>query len=95
MAGMNNHAQFGDDFAFSDIRAAVVMDDGSIVRTLNGVPMTAGTSLFLRTPLEQAAPMLLDALKLAVQQNSHDMLMTGEELRICTAAIAAATGENA
>jgi hypothetical protein len=42
-----------------------------------------------------AAPELLEALKLAVRQNSHDMLMTGEELRICTAAIAKATGERA
>ena len=33
---------------------------------------------------------LLEALKLAVRQNSHDMLMTGEELRQCSAAIAKA-----
>ncbi len=33
---------------------------------------------------------LLEALKLAVRQNSHDMLMTGEELRKCEAAIAKA-----
>jgi hypothetical protein len=38
-----------------------------------------------------AAPDLLEALKLAVRQNSHDMLMTGEELRKCEAAIARAT----
>lgn len=31
---------------------------------------------------------VLDALKLAVRQNGHDMLMTGEELRKCDAAIA-------
>lgn len=31
---------------------------------------------------------LLAALRLAVRQNSHDMLMTGEELRQCEAAIA-------
>ena len=40
-----------------------------------------------------AAPDLLEALQLAVRQNSHDMLMTGEELRKCEAAIAKATGE--
>ena len=40
-----------------------------------------------------AAPNLLEALKLAVRQNSHDMLMTGEELRVCEAAIAKAEGE--
>ena len=42
-----------------------------------------------------AAPDLLDALKLAIRQNSCDMLMTGEELRKCEAAIAKATGEAA
>ena len=42
-----------------------------------------------------AAPDLLDALKLAIRQNSCDMLMTGEELRKCEAAIARATGEAA
>lgn len=36
---------------------------------------------------------LLEALKLAVRQNEHDMLMTGEELRICRAAIAKVEGE--
>ena len=38
---------------------------------------------------------LLEALELAVRQNSHDMLMTGEELRQCESAIAKATGEQA
>ena len=42
-----------------------------------------------------AAPELLQALKFAVQQNEHDILMTGEELRQCRAAIAKATGEPA
>lgn len=35
---------------------------------------------------------LLAALKIAVRQNEHDMLMTGEELRQCRAAIAKAEG---
>jgi hypothetical protein len=39
-----------------------------------------------------AAPDLLEALRIAVRQNSADMLMTGEELRQCEAAIARATG---
>ena len=30
---------------------------------------------------------LLEALKLAVRQNEHDMLMTGEECRQCRAAL--------
>ena len=29
----------------------------------------------------------VDALRMAVQQNDHDMLMTGEELRQCRAAL--------
>lgn len=39
-----------------------------------------------------AAPELLEALQIAVKQNEHDMLMTGEELRKALAAIAKATG---
>lgn len=35
---------------------------------------------------------LLAALQMAVRQNSHDMQLTGEELRLCEAAIAKATG---
>ena len=42
--------------------------------------------------LVSAAPDLLEALKLAVRQNSHDMVMTSEELRKCEAAVAKATG---
>lgn len=38
---------------------------------------------------------LIEALRIAVRQNSHDMLMTGEELRICESAIAKATGDRA
>jgi len=37
---------------------------------------------------------LLEALKIAVRQNSHDMAMTGEELRKCEAAIAQCEGEH-
>lgn len=40
-----------------------------------------------------AAPDLLHALEIAVRQNEHDMLMTGDELRVCRAAIARAKGE--
>jgi hypothetical protein len=36
---------------------------------------------------------LLEALKLAVRQNDHDMLMTGEELRVAYAAIVRAAAE--
>jgi hypothetical protein len=36
---------------------------------------------------------LVEALELAVRQNSHDMMLTGEELRTCEAALAKAKGE--
>lgn len=42
--------------------------------------------------IRSAAPELLEALRIAVRQNDNDMLMTGEELRICYSAIAKATG---
>lgn len=41
------------------------------------------------TTKDEALRIALDALKIAVRQNSHDMLMTGEELRKCEAAITA------
>ena len=34
-----------------------------------------------------AAPAMLEALEMAVRQNEHDMLMTGEELRAARAAL--------
>jgi len=43
--------------------------------------------------LQSVNAQLLEALELAVLQSEHDMLMTGEELRICRAAIKAAKGE--
>ena len=44
------------------------------------------------TPQQEAAMrQALEALTLAVRQNSHDMLMTGEELRPCEQAITALT----
>ena len=42
--------------------------------------------------LRASAPELLAALRLAVLQNSHDMLLTGEEIRFCESAIAKALG---
>ena len=35
--------------------------------------------------------LLTDALQIAVRQNSHDMLMTGDELRLCEAALEEST----
>lgn len=45
----------------------------------------------LRTKLaaaESRAERLAGLLRVAVRQNEHDMLMTGEELRACSAALA-------
>jgi hypothetical protein len=42
-----------------------------------------------------AAPELLKALAMAVMQNDHDMLMTGEELREAHEALAKALGDAA
>lgn len=44
------------------------------------------------THIDQVNAELLEALELAVRQNSHDMIMTGDELRKCEAAIAKARG---
>jgi hypothetical protein len=36
---------------------------------------------------------LVEALNIAIRQNEHDMVMTGDELRICCAALSKALGE--
>lgn len=48
----------------------------------------AGWDAAIESALRDQRDELLSALRLAVRQNSHDMLMTGEELRQCEAAIA-------
>lgn len=65
-----------------------------------GTPLIAKVALRDVSIVEQsanalliaAAPEMLDALKIAVMQNSCDVLMTGKELRKCDAAIAKAMG---
>lgn len=42
--------------------------------------------------LERQRDALLEALKVAVLQNTHEMLMTGEDIRLCESAIKAAGG---
>jgi hypothetical protein len=37
---------------------------------------------------------LVGALNIAIRQNEHDMVMTGDELRICCAALSKALGES-
>lgn len=39
------------------------------------------------TELEERCRVMQEALTVAVKQNSHDMLMTGEEIRACEAAL--------
>jgi len=58
---------------------------------LDADPMQYGNDT-ANARLIASAPDLLEALKLAVRQNDHDMLMNGEELRVCRAAIAKAEG---
>lgn len=43
--------------------------------------------------LQKQRDQLREALELALRQNSNDMLLTGEELRLCEAALAATGGE--
>jgi len=39
--------------------------------------------------MADAAKRLEEALQLSINQNSHDMVLTGDELRFCEAALAA------
>lgn len=53
---------------------------------LGDTPDECGNAIIAaRDELEERCAVLTDALLLAVRQNSHDMLMTAEELRSCEA----------
>ena len=53
---------------------------------LGDTPDECGNAIIAkRDELEERCTVLADALRLAVRQNSHDMLMTAEELRSCEA----------
>ena len=55
---------------------------------LGGTPDECGNAILAaRDELEERCATLTDALRLAVSQNSHDMLLTAEELRSCEAAL--------
>ena len=43
----------------------------------------------LAADMADAAKRLEEALRNAIRQNSHDMVMTGEEIRLCESALAA------
>ena len=82
-----------DPRPFSGYGAVHVSCGQYIVAKALGQTQSCETEATANARLIAAAPKLLKALKLAVLQNSHDMLMTGDELRICESAIAKATGE--
>ena len=69
-----------------DIKDAnvILVNRGELRRLQNQVAEIGQLGMALRDQRDE----LLSALRLAVRQNSHDMLMTGEELRQCEAAIA-------
>ena len=53
---------------------------------LGDTPDECGNAIIAaRDELEERCAVLTDSLRLAVRQNSHDMLMTAEELRSCEA----------
>ena len=53
---------------------------------LGDTPDECGNTIIAaRDELEERCATLTNALRLAVRQNSHDMLMTAEELRSCEA----------
>ena len=55
---------------------------------LGDTPDECGNAIIAaRDELEERCATLTDALRLAVRQNSHDMLMTGDELRAREAAL--------
>ena len=55
---------------------------------LGNTPDECGNAIIAaRDELEGRCAALTDELRLAVRQNSHDMLMTGDELRQCEAAM--------
>lgn len=79
-----------DEYAYSF--EVLCEKDYYIATTHDGVRGDSNAGANAR--LIAAAPDLLEALRLAVRQNSLDMLMTGDEIRQCKMAIAKATGES-
>lgn len=74
-----------------DGRNAIIGDVDSVVAYLPGGE--DGCTYKVDDAKRIAATLLLiEALRIAVRQNSHDMLMTGEELRICESALARVGG---
>ncbi|MBU3639981.1 hypothetical protein [Polynucleobacter sp. AP-RePozz3-80-G7] len=69
---------------------AFISENGTLFKELPPLPINL---IPLYKNSERINIELLKALKLAVKQNQHDMLLTGEELRQCEAAIAKARSE--
>ena len=55
--------------------------------SLPGVPTEVGAAVETAIEMIDRMEKMEAALRIAVQQNSHDMLMTGSELRQCEAAL--------
>lgn len=55
--------------------------------SLPGVPTEVGAAVESVIEMIERMEKMEAALKIAVRQNSHDMLMTGDELRRCEAAL--------
>ncbi len=54
---------------------------------LLGVPTEVGAAVEAAIEIIEQKGKMEAALKIAMRQNSHDMLMTGDELRQCEAAL--------
>lgn len=91
-----NHEWRTEDEAACVSEAAPIWANGKVIALVVSSDSSGKFSeeeLLANARLMVAAPKMLAALQMALRQNDHDMLMTGEELRICEAAIANATGE--
>ena len=55
--------------------------------SLPGVPTEVGAAVEAAIEMIEQKGKMEAALKIAMRQNSHDMLMTGDELRQCEAAL--------
>ena len=55
--------------------------------SLPGIPTEVGAAVEAAIEMIERMGKMEAALKIAMRQNSHDMLMTGDELRQCEAAL--------
>lgn len=72
-----------------DVLAVMTRAVGNLLRSRS--QSVANSAVEMREARAAVAD-LIEALSLALRQNSHDMVMTGEELRTCEAALARVGG---